>query len=190
MKIFKHCKSGPDYVKEVERLVYSQEYAKKLIAGHGFFPEEDYDSDFQFWLMIKITNQLLPIYNAMSGNFSGQKILDLGCGSPSDTYESKKYDPKKYEPWLCRVLLELGTHPIGIDMGNLETEKFEHYSLNFLVPDSLSFLGDASIDVAHVDLLFDSPSTPEEMHYDHFKKILIPQLERIVKSDGFYIEGG
>ena len=177
-----------DLVRRIYGLFRSSEFADKLITEYGVFSKEGYDSNFRQWLAAKLPNQLLPIYHVLNGDVSKKKILDLGCGSYAGTYESIEFNPRYYEPWLCRTLLELGAHPIGIDIGDLDEEIFEHETLNMLSLNSLGLFMDNSIDVAHADLLYDSP-TLERMNGCDLRELLIPQLERIVKPDGYFIEG-
>lgn len=116
----------------------------------------------------------------------GKTILDLGCGS-KETHE-ETFSSKVYEPWLSRALHELGANVIGIDLGSLEDERFTGYQINLTKENSLNFLKTNSIDIAIASSFFDSPalnhnykSGPETF------KILLPQLERIVKNDGYFI---
>lgn len=179
--------------KNLTRRIYtsvgSYEFVDKLITDYGVFPIDRYDSKFRRWLTSKLPVQILPIYHVLNGGISQKRILDLGCGSYHGTYEFKEFDPKTYEPWLCRALLELGANPIGVDIGNLDGERFEHYTLNLLLPNSLSFISDNSVDVAHADLLYDSPTLEQMQGCKNLRGLLVPQLERIVKPNGFFIEG-
>ncbi|HLD98584.1 MAG TPA: hypothetical protein VI815_04625 [Candidatus Nanoarchaeia archaeon] len=158
-------------------------------------------------------SELATIDAAFSLVGGNKTFLDLGCGSNSrhDTFDEVS---RFREPWLCRALSELGVKVIGIDIGNLDGEEFEHYSLNLLNENALSFLPDNSIDIAHEFQFFDSPflhdmisitdkelaekvKNPEIPYWsagDHSKycleitkRVLIPQLQRIVKPDGYFV---
>jgi len=158
-------------------------------------------------------SELATIDAAFSLVGGNKTFLDLGCGSNSrhDTFDEVS---RFREPWLCRALNELGVKVIGIDIGNLDGEEFEHYSLNLLNENALSFLPDNSIDIAHEFQFFDSPflhdmisitdkelaekvKNPEIPYWsagDHSKycleitkRVLIPQLQRIVKPDGYFV---
>jgi SAM-dependent methyltransferase len=178
------------FIEETYELVTSQEFISSLIGDHGMYSPEKYDTEFRQWLENKLLNQVLPFYEVLDGNLEEKRILDLGCGSRGRTYESTQMgDDKIWEPWLCRALYSLGASPIGIDVGDLEGEKFEHKNLDLLSIDSLSFLDDDSIDVAHADLLFDSPELGRRRGYHTLRGLLIPQLERVVKPNGFFLEG-
>ncbi|MBT7102317.1 hypothetical protein HN935_02280 [archaeon] len=174
---------------ELYKRVRSPKFVDKIIREYGAFPEGEYSSDLRLWLASKFYAQINPAYQVLNGNVSQKRILDLGCGSSSGTYESEKFDPKMYEPWFCRVFKELGANPVGIDIGNLNEEKFEHYTANLLLPDSLDFLENNSIDVVTADLLYNSPTLEQMRGFGDLRELLLPQLERIVKPDGFFVEG-
>lgn len=115
-----------------------------------------------------------------------KKILDLGSGC-CPALDHFGNDKRTFEPWLCRTLNLLGAHPIAIDIGNLDKEEFEHYSIDLLVT-SLDFIPKKSIDIVHSSLLYSSPT----LAYDGgFKKLdphnLCLQLKKIVKLKGVYI---
>ena len=192
---WKDVATSTDLSREFLEKVRSSEFLDKLIGDYGAFPKDEYylkdgdGLDVKYNIGIKLCSQLSPIYHALKGNFSKKRVLDLGCGSASGTYESMEFDPKDYEPWLCRALSELGASPIGVDIGDLRGEVFEHYTKNLLLPNSLDFIGDNSIDVAHAGLLYDSPTLERMGGFRGLRELLIPQLERIVKSDGFLVEG-
>ena len=136
-------------------------------------------------------------------------------GESSDYTRPKGFDLnfRDFEPWFPRALHEIGIKCIGIDCGNLEGEEFEHYSLDLLTR-NLDFIPDHSIDYAHSRLLYSSPELSDrvrvtdqklrdevkdkEIPYwscgDHerysketLKKIILPQLERIVKPNGVFV---
>ncbi len=140
--------------------------------------------------------QLNAILSLTSDGILEKRILDLGCGSIHNQ-DHFKY-PQGFEPWLCRFLHEAGAKPIGIDIANLDNEEFEHYQLDLGEPNSLDFLADNSIDIAHSSLLFDSPTMVREMYERNpgieiqnpatrLKQNLLPQLEKIIKPEGFFI---
>jgi len=126
------------------------------------------------------------------GEIYGKTVLDLGCGSifSNDHTASIFQEQRLYEPWLSRTLHELGARPIGIDSKHDLSEEFEGYKLNLCFPDSLKQFPDKSVDLACAFSLFDSPS----LHYGNgfgagreLFHCLIPQLERVVKDDGFFL---
>ncbi|MGV8152472.1 MAG: hypothetical protein ACP5OG_05305 [Candidatus Nanoarchaeia archaeon] len=140
-----------------------------------------------------LINQLPTLLIASLGDLQNKKILDLGCGSNDPRLEGfGDFEDRAFEPWLCRGLYELGINPIGIDYGQLDREKFEHYSLNLIEENSLKFIPDNSIDIANASGLFSSPFLHCRIHGlntsgEKLREILLPQLERIVKPEGYFI---
>ncbi|MBN1377565.1 hypothetical protein JW949_04520 [Candidatus Woesearchaeota archaeon] len=135
-----------------------------------------------------ISRQLGYILWALSCELENKKILDLGCGANREKWEKNR----RYEPWLCRALLIMGAKPIGIDIGNLDKEKFEHYNIDLDTID-IEKLGDKykhSVDLANARSLFSSPiRTSKKMHlsYDVLKESLVFRIEKIIKKEGFFI---
>ena len=117
-------------------------------------------------LIYLLDSELSCISSAIGGNVKGKSFLDLGCGSTSygehvgyDNHMNIS-DGKKnrdFEPWIPRALHELGVHVIGIDIGSLDREEFEHYSLDLLKENALSVIPDHSIDHVYSKLLYSSP---------------------------------
>jgi hypothetical protein len=58
---------------------------------------------------------------------------------------------------MCRLLVELGAHPVGLDIGDLADEAFEHHRVDLGVPGALDFLAPGSFDAIHESRLFGSP---------------------------------
>jgi len=141
--------------------------------------------------ILEASSQLELIVAATRGNLNGKKILDLGCGTdpPIDT----NYFGLPFKPNLCRLLHELKASPIGIDLGNLDNEEFEHYYVDLMEKDSLRFLPDSSIEVAIAIDLFTSPVFEEQYGIKTGKRLeenLLLQLERIVRPEGYFIHNG
>ena len=51
----------------------------------------------------------------------------------------------------------LGAHPVGLDIGDLDGEAFEHHRVDLGVPGALDFLATGSFDAIHESRLFGSP---------------------------------
>jgi hypothetical protein len=103
-----------------------------------------------------------------------KRVLDIACGSstskaPAFVFVNTPFGEQRipiahadgytaqFEPWFCRILLALGAVPVGIDLGNLEGETFEHYHVDLGQPGALYFLPDHSFDAVHDSRLFGSP---------------------------------
>ena len=129
------------------------------------------------------------VYEMTGGNLQGKTFLDLGCGSTSydkyvgyDNWMGIPSSSRTFEPWLCRVLHEVGVHVIGVDVGSLAHEEFEHYSRDLLSENALQEIPDHSIDFAHSRLLYDSPQLITNM----VKRKDFPQMAREVRANALY----
>jgi hypothetical protein len=88
---------------------------------------------------------------------AAQRVLDIACGSNSSRSPVTGLRTAEFEPWMCRLLLALGAHPVGLDIGDLAGETFEHHYVDLGVPGALDFLPTASFDAIHESRLFGSP---------------------------------
>ncbi|MDO8594266.1 MAG: hypothetical protein Q7R93_02005 [bacterium] len=96
-----------------------------------------------------------------------------------------------YEPWLDRLLVELGAEPVGIDVGHLEGEKFTHHNVDLGKKGALDFLPDHSFDGVHSKLLLCSPQMEVLGHAGAQKTIereLDAQTKRLLKPEGKVID--
>lgn len=146
---------------------------------------------------------LVGIYHACGPDLEGKKILDLGCGSNGGTYEYDHLEQTRWQPWLCRLLHAIGVRPIGIDVGVLDNEPFQHYQIDLAKEDALKAIPDASIDLVCAFSFLDSPEL--ELRLRNWKGIaenptynaaysarkvmpvLFPQIKRVLKPDGTFI---
>ena len=134
--------------------------------------------------------QLVYILEATSQSLEGKKILDLGCGSNNPYLEGGIFfKDSQFEPWLCRGLHILRFKPIGIDIGDLDKEEFEHYNTNLVHPNSLHMMSDNSIDLVNAHQFFDSPflNLSLKANISELKLNLYKQFERILKPEGIFI---
>lgn len=97
--------------------------------------------------------QLATVFKAWGSlkNVAGKRILDLGCGAVGGEEnrwfrEKAGESGREHEPWFCRALKELGAEPVGVDIGYLGDEKFEHYQLDLAKPGTLDQFSDRSFD--------------------------------------------
>jgi hypothetical protein len=150
------------------------------------------------------------IYQAY-GDFNavkGKRVLDIACGSNTSSYPASVFvdtpsgersipasGPKGYtvqfEPWFCRILLELGAWPVGIDIGDLDGERFEHYRADLGQPGALDFLPDRSFDAVQDSRLFGSPEFtaqfPNPADRLRVAAVIWRQELRLLKPDGVVI---
>ncbi len=138
----------------------------------------------------------------------GQRILDIACGSstsksPSFIFvntpfgesripvDSKDGYTAQFEPWFCRILLELSADPVGLDLGNLDEETFEHYRVDLGQPGALDFLPDHSFDAVHDSRLFGSPEFtaqfPNQTDRLKIAAEIWRQEQRLLKTEGIVI---
>ena len=138
----------------------------------------------------------------------GQRILDIASGSNTskapafvcvDTPFGEQRIPisttegytAQFEPWFCRILLEFGADAVGIDLGDLDSEKFEHYKVDLGRPGVLAFLPDHSFDAVHDSRLFGSPEFTAQFpnRADRLKiaKEILTQEQRVLKPEGIVI---
>ncbi len=120
----------------------------------------------------------------------GKRILDIACGSNSSRSPDTGARTAMFEPWFCRLLLELGAEAVGVDAGDLEGERFEHYSADLSRIGALDFLPDASFDAIQDSRLFGSPEflalLPRSDHVA-IKAELRRQERRLLKPGGVII---
>jgi hypothetical protein len=157
-------------------------------------------------ILFQMTGRLAAAFGKLS-NLSGLKILDIACGSntsraPAAVHVNTPFGnlvlghpPKGYtalfEPWFCRMLLELGAAPVGVDMGDLESESFSHHYANLGQPGALDFLPDHSFDALQDSRLFGSPEFtaqfPRGADRLQVAREIRRQERRLLKPDGVII---
>ena len=148
-------------------------------------------------LYFKISKKLESIYGASQlqifkfcsifqfGNPKDKKILELGCGSNNS--KDNFFNSRTFEPWLLRALHEYGTNPIGIDISNLRDESFEGHSIDLSKTNALDQFSDNMFDIVCAYSFFDSPFLDSSYNPKIIFNKLIPQLERIIKPEGYFI---
>jgi len=87
--------------------------------------------------------------------------------------------------------LELGADPVGIDIGDLEAESFEHYAVDLGLPSGLDFLPSHSFDALQDSRLFGSPEFtarfPDRDSRLKVARALRDQEKRLLKADGVIV---
>ncbi len=107
-------------------------------------------------IVTEFVSRLIDAFGPLSA-IHGRTVLDIACGSNSSRSPVSGGRTPEFEPWMCRLLLELGARPVGIDIGDLAGEAFEHHRVDLGVPGALDFLAAGSFDAIHESRLFGSP---------------------------------
>jgi len=108
----------------------------------------------------EFVGRLVGAFESLS-RLRGLRILDIASGSNTSRSPATGRRTVEFEPWMCRLLLELGADPVAIDLGDLDAEAFEHHRVDLGVPGALDFLPDGSFDAIHESRLFGSPEFRE-----------------------------
>jgi hypothetical protein len=106
--------------------------------------------------MAEFVRRLIDSFGPLS-TIRGQAVLDIACGSSSSRSPVTGLPTAEFEPWMCRLLVELGARPVGIDIGDLAGEAFAHHRVDLGLPGALDFLPTGSFDAVHESRLFGSP---------------------------------
>jgi hypothetical protein len=140
-------------------------------------------------VLAEFVDRLGRAFGSLEG-VRGKRILDIACGSNSSRSPDTGERTAIFEPWFCRLVLELGAEPVGVDMGDLEGERFEHHSADLTRIGALDFLADASFDGIQDSRLFGSPEflamLPRKDHAP-IKAELRRQERRLLKRGGVII---
>ncbi len=107
-------------------------------------------------VLAEFVSRLLEAYGGLAA-VRGQRVLDIAGGSNSSRSPATGRITVAFEPWMARLLAELGAQPVVVDIGDLDRETFEHYRVDLGYPRALDFLPDASFDAIHESRLFGSP---------------------------------
>ena len=107
-------------------------------------------------IMREFVIRLMVAFGRLSAA-GGLTVLDIACGSNSSHSPVTGMRTAEFEPWMCRLLLALGAHPVGLDIGDLAGEAFEHHQVDLGIAGALDFLPTASFDAIHESRLFGSP---------------------------------
>ncbi len=153
----------------------------------------------------QMAGRLANAYPSLS-TVKNKRILDIACGSnssklPASFFLSSLFGGRSvhanhgftalFEPWFCRMLLELGATPVGVDFGDLESEVFIHYKVDLGIPGALDFLPDHSFDGIQDSRLFGSPEFtaefPSQAERIKVGQEIVRQERRLLKMDGIII---
>ncbi|HYF04636.1 MAG TPA: class I SAM-dependent methyltransferase [Patescibacteria group bacterium] len=124
----------------------------------------------------------------------GKRILDIGCGKKAVEEDGSDIDQsteRVFEPWMCRILVELGADPVGIDIEVNDDPSFEHYQIDAALPGAFAFLPDHSFDGWHDMSVFGHPKFVKNIPrrergrvYENMKS----EMTRLLKSNGMIIQ--
>lgn len=107
-------------------------------------------------IMAEFVTRLTGAFGSLSA-IRGRAVLDIACGSNSSRSPVTGRQTSEFEPWMCRLLMELGAHTVGLDIGDNADEAFEHHRVDLGVTGALDFLATGSFDAVHESRLFGSP---------------------------------
>jgi hypothetical protein len=135
-----------------------------------------------------------------------KRVLDIACGSNTSRMPAIRIDTPlgqmkirrasrgytaQFEPWMCRLLLELGASPVGIDFGDLDGEPFTHHEVDLGQRGALDFLPDHSFDAVQDSRLFGSPEFtalfPRQADRLNVAREIVLQERRLLQADGILI---
>ena len=139
-------------------------------------------------VMTEFANRLVDAFGSLSA-IRGRAVLDIACGSSSSRSPVTGLRTAAFEPWMCRLLAELGARPVGIDIGDLAGEAFEHHRVDLGLPGALDFLATGSFDAIHESRLFGSPEF-RAAHGDATERIrreIHRQERRLLRPGGILI---
>lgn len=121
----------------------------------------------------------------------GKRILDIGCGSKVSRHPTTGKVTPMFEPWFCRILIELGADAVGVDLGDLEGEAFEHYRVDLGRTGALDFVPDSSFDGIQDSRIFGSPEFttqhPATEDYYRISQEIKRQEQRLLRPGGVII---
>ena len=139
-------------------------------------------------IMVEFIERLSRAYGSLAA-IRDQVILDIACGSNSSRSPATGRRTVAFEPWMCRLLAALGARPVGLDIGDLDRERFEHHHVDLGVPGALDFLPSASFDAIHESRLFGSPEFRSVYGgaYDRVRTEITRQEARLLKPGGILI---
>ena len=207
-------KSRKDHILfELARLAGGQE-DRLLIADMITVLDDKYDLSAKMVrepgvedIIQQLVGRIVTAFGQLS-KVQGKRILDIACGSntskapssicintPSWEKRIRVSNTEKYtahfEPWFCRMLLALGAYPVGIDLGDLESEAFEHHRVDLGAKGALDFLPGHSFDAIQDSRLFGSPEFtsrfPKEADRLRVVREIRRQEQRLLKPDGIVI---
>ncbi len=138
--------------------------------------------------MAEFVDRLMDAFGQLAA-VRGQYVLDIACGSNSSRSPVTGRRTAEFEPWMCRLLQELGARPVGVDIGDLAGESFEHHRVDLGIPGSLDFLANGSFDAIHESRLFGSPEfrAAHGRDTERIRREIHRQERRLLRPGGILI---
>ncbi|MFI5226446.1 MAG: hypothetical protein ACHQ3P_07195 [Candidatus Limnocylindrales bacterium] len=132
--------------------------------------------------------RLLDAFDSLDA-LRGLRVLDIACGSNSSRSPVTHRVTVEFEPWMCRVLAALGAEPVGLDIGDLEAETFEHHRVDLGIRGALDILPSRSFDAIHESRLFGSPEfrATYATSTERIRAEIHSQERRLLKPGGILI---
>ncbi len=156
--------ADPETIIFVDEL-FEEGFLDQLLGAYGLrFPSPRAEQKGRVLMDHSLRSTLKGVLSALGRDYINKRVLELGCGCNGNNVESSVYGKYAYQPWLCRALHKIGVNVAGIDVGYLSEERFEHYEIDLLVPESLAFIPDDSIDVVYELSLFTSPELEKRVN--------------------------
>ena len=140
-------------------------------------------------------------------NVRGKRILDIPSGSktsraPTSLSINTPFSKREiglatkgytalFEPWFCRILVELDANPVGVDLGDLEGEAFEHYRVDLGQIGALRIFPSGSFDAVQDSRLFGSPEFTAQFPNPKDRRRIAAEIweqeQRVLKPGGIVI---
>ncbi len=123
-----------------------------------------------------------------------KRILDIACGSVT----SPEQQGRMYEPWFARIAHEAGATVTGIDIGDLQGEKFHGIRADLSHPRAvLAQFPPEEFDLVNTDAFIDSQNLPQaskelvrtktDAEILAIEAELRAEVERLLKEGGIYL---
>ncbi len=160
---------------------------RRLDDGHGLAAKIAAEPRVEE-VVAQFASRLLDAFGPLSA-LRGQAVLDIACGSNTSRSPTTGLRTAAFEPWMCRLLAELGAHPVGVDIGDLDGETFVHHRVDLAVAGALDFLVTGSFDAIHESRLFGSPEfrAAHGRATERIRREIHQQERRLLRPGGILI---
>jgi len=122
----------------------------------------------------------------------GKRILDVACGARNycgnQANDPDRSSSLRFDPWMSRLLLSLGAHPVGLDICRQIHEQFTSYQVDLTRKDALSFLPANSFDAFYVSGFPTTPAIKQFLSdgrtWPEVRDDILSHLHRSLKESG------